>query len=407
MKKCMMSLLILVVVLSVSAPVNAENIFTSGDYSCVLNDTGVAIIKYNGDPEEGSTLVIPDRIEGRPVTEIATYAFYIKKFSAVKIPETVSTIDSQAFYVCSNLTSVNIPSSVTEIDGNPFYASSALSQIDISADHPVFEEKEGALFQKKELKLVCYPAGLREEVYAVPEDTISIGEYAFAGNTNLVEVKIPDTVTEIGENAFFRCFSLRHLEIPASVTDIMVNPFASCTALTELSVSAENPFYSIIDGALIDNRDSKLISVPIISEDGIYTVPDPVIKIGAAALIQNQGLKIIKMNSQISEIGERAFFYCSNLRKVVLPDSLERIGENAFFNCMCLKDIIIPQNVKTIDSGAFKYCEGMNLIRIYSGVEEIGENAFQGCEELIFEVESGSYAENYALENGFEVRIIP
>ena len=50
---------------------------------------------------------------------------------AFEIPSTVTTIEDDAFYECSGLTSVSIPNSVTTIGENAFYACSGLTSITI------------------------------------------------------------------------------------------------------------------------------------------------------------------------------------------------------------------------------------------------------------------------------------
>ena len=71
----------------------------------VDGDNIVKITQYNGSETD---VVIPDTIDGRPVTIIGENAFKENiQIKSVSIPDSVKTIESSAFYHCDNLSSVN------------------------------------------------------------------------------------------------------------------------------------------------------------------------------------------------------------------------------------------------------------------------------------------------------------
>ena len=58
----------------------------------------------------GVKVVIPNRIDGKPVTSIGDGAFNeCKRLKSIAIPDSITSIGSRAFYSCSALTSVTIP----------------------------------------------------------------------------------------------------------------------------------------------------------------------------------------------------------------------------------------------------------------------------------------------------------
>ena len=59
-----------------------------------------------------------------------------------------------------------------------------------------------------------------------------IGENAFDGNEEIINVTIPDSVKTIDLYAFYNCTSLETVSIPESVTSIGEGAFANCTNLT-------------------------------------------------------------------------------------------------------------------------------------------------------------------------------
>ncbi len=79
-----------------------------------------------------------------------------------------------------------------------------------------------------------------------------------------------------------------------------------------------------------------------------------------------------------SEIIYGMFAGNSSLTDVVMKN-VESIGENAFSSCTSLTEITIPKSVKTIDKTAFQ----LSRLTTIKGV-------------------TGSYAQTFANENGFE-----
>ena len=65
------------------------------------------------------------------ITEIGNYAFSGYKGTSITIPDSVTSIGSWAFSVCSGLTSVTIGNGVTSIGSYAFYGCSGLTSVTI------------------------------------------------------------------------------------------------------------------------------------------------------------------------------------------------------------------------------------------------------------------------------------
>ncbi|MBY0244161.1 MAG: leucine-rich repeat protein [Sphingobacteriaceae bacterium] len=71
---------------------------------------------------------------------------------------------------------------------------------------------------------------------SLPEGLKSLGNYAFAGCSNLSSIKIPLSVTSIGSFAFKECQQLTSIDIPSSVLSIGYASFSNCTMLQSISI---------------------------------------------------------------------------------------------------------------------------------------------------------------------------
>jgi len=133
-------------------------------------------------------LVIPEQVNGLPVTGIGSFAFFDCTFlTEIEIPYSVSVIGQHAFDACQGLTHITIPSSVTSIGKRPFSGCWSLEHIWVDKDNPNYSsDSVGVLYNKDMTRLICAP-------------TVIYGSYT-----------ICDTVTEIDSWAFSECFYLQY-----------------------------------------------------------------------------------------------------------------------------------------------------------------------------------------------------
>lgn len=183
-----------------------ENPASDFDYS--TNHESAAIKEYIG---TSKSVVIPEKIEGKPVTIIFTGAFMGKDVEKVVIPSTVTLIWDHAFSHCTSLKEVVFGDGITEIMEEGFYKCTALTE----AILPEKLEKLGyrAFSDCSSLKKVSLPKNLeqmRMEVFfncpieeLILEDGIKeFGSYASFWGATLKELAIPSSVEEIGEYSF-------------------------------------------------------------------------------------------------------------------------------------------------------------------------------------------------------------
>ena len=353
-----------------------------------------------------NTIVIPNS-----VTSIGTNAFsFCRGLTKVSIPNSVKTIGNWAFYRCTGLTTVTIGNSVTSIGNRAFYSCTSLTEVSIpnSVKTIEFRAFEGC-------------TGLK--TVTIGNSVTTIGESAFYSCTSLTEVSIPNSVTSIGSGAFEDCSGLKTVTIGNSVTTIGESAFYSCTSLTEVSIP--NSVTSIGSGAFEDCSGLKTVTIgnsvttigdgtfngctslktviwnarnvqdTFLSETWIPKPPFPdsdrltefvfgeeVEYIPAYLCYQLASLKKLVIGNSVTSIGNHAFFCCSGLTEVTIPNSVTSIGDYAFADCTGLTEITIPNAVTTIEGYAFTRCTGLKTVTIGNSVTTIEDGAFNGCTQM-------------------------
>ena len=117
---------------------------------------------------------------GNSLMSIANGSFMGTAITAITIPNTVTSIGSQAFQECSNLTSVIIPSGVTSIGNNAFTYCVSLTSVTIGSD--VTSINNGAFQNCRALTSIT-----------IPNSVTSIGDFAFMGCNSLSAITFEST----------------------------------------------------------------------------------------------------------------------------------------------------------------------------------------------------------------------
>ena len=412
----------------------------------------IGAFAFNGCQNLGS-VVLPESL-----TTLGRDAFQsCKSLRAVKIPSGVTAIPDQCFYVCSSLESVIIPEGVMSI-GSSAFASCNLKTLTLPESlttlgsdafrYNQMLEKIEIPSKVTEIPQSCFERCLSLESVTIPEGVTAIGDDAFQ-SCNLNALTLPESLEAIGSYAFFGNRSLKSVNIPAKVKTIESYAFASC-GLTDLvipegvqaignyafgwnslqnltlpstitsigeSVFYDNYYLQLIicnaatpptlgDNAF-DNDITPSIKVPLQSiaayrqavgwknfanyyggevvADGItYRIDDNGAMVAAAetSLTEANIPSVVEFEGNqylVTKINDMLFLDNTNLTVVALPESLTTLGIRTFEGCKSLKTIKIPSKVTAIPDRCFVYCSSLESVIIPEGVTTLGLYAFSNC----------------------------
>ena len=289
------------------------------------------------------------------------------------------------------------------------------------------------------------------ESISIPPSCRKIGKEAFSGCKKLKSINLSGVET-LESSAFSNCESLESVTIGSSLKELG-NAFTGCTNLKEITINNPNIIlnndfslnkcpnvekinlpkdanYVIVDGLLMDSKQTTVYYMLANSKKAEIKIPDTVNKICAGAFSSNCGVKKITNipdlknqdlafgnSSSIEEvsfrpgvkyIALRAFVNCKNLKKFTFPEGVEYVGKNQFSGCEKLESIYIPEGLANTDSYNFYYSfaectslkdvrlptdrinvdpcmfykSGLETIDIPDNFQKIGSLAFSECKNL-------------------------
>ena len=243
-----------------------EQVNPASDFAYTADGGEVTITEYIGTSEH---VLIPDTIDGLPVTALGHRAFYEKTVTTVVVPDSVTEIGDLCFsgdnYLVSltlpdglaelsygalescfrlmdfnlpkelkkisgsalqynyYLTHLTLPSSLTEIEQQNFIGLYGLQSLTLAEDNAAFklDETNGLLMTADGTRLLhCFSDIVPAEEIILTEGVKIVDPFAFHYDYDVKRIVLPEGVETIGAMAFAMCPNLTEIVIPASVTDI-------------------------------------------------------------------------------------------------------------------------------------------------------------------------------------------
>ncbi|MBR6984851.1 MAG: leucine-rich repeat protein [Ruminococcus sp.] len=197
-------------------------------------------------------VIIPSEINGCPVTGIGYGAFYNSFVTEVILPNTITRIESQAFFGCIHLSDINFPDSLRYIG---FSAFDGCAFKNLQIDLPDLVIGPRAFMRCNDLEEISINADtVDEQAFSCGSlKKVTFGDNiryihasAFGACPSLEEVKLSDSVKDIGTGAFGKikkdACGLRTVFIPPTVEIIGALPRATGIGATSgIEVKATNP----------------------------------------------------------------------------------------------------------------------------------------------------------------------
>lgn len=259
-----------------------------------------------------------------------------KQCKQVRLPKTVTYINSGAFLLCEDLCKIKIPKHVNFI-GKEAFCGTNLKRVEIPQNVIVINDR--SFFCCINLREVELPKNLKtigEEAFYdcrnlqsidIPSSVEFIGKEAFSLCLGLKTLRLPDSLKKMGSEAFAYCFDLESVTMPDSYHSDTLDAFVGCRNLKEIKVGKNNKYYVFMDGILY-NKDMTKLCLCTGGKSGNIVVPE--------------GVK---------EIAPAAFSGCTKISSITLPTTITSISRSPFGNCYNFvlrlpaskKDMVLPE----------------------------------------------------------------
>lgn len=219
-----------------------------------VENNEITIVGYT-DTTTQTQIVIPDEIDGIPVTAVADFGlFNAESLKKITIGKNIKTIGTWAMTNNQHL-----------------------QEFEVAEGNEYFTAVDGILFTKDMKTIVYYPCakGVEFSKYGDPlcrdpekDDFVAIS------------YTIPDTVETIRSKAFYKCYYIDEIVIPDSVKTIEEKAFHHCESLNALNLPKQLEF------------------------------------IGKDAFAYCKKIENVTIPSTIKQIDEYAFFFCDNMKEL-------------------------------------------------------------------------------------------
>lgn len=328
-----------------------------------------------------------------------------KSLKKIEIPDSVSIIKDGAFQECDSLSEIVIPENVVFIGNNPF------PKCKIICNSKKYVIDNNALFTLDKKLLIGYYGN--HSTFCIPETVEKIGNEAFAGNTELINITIPDSVVDIGDRAFMGV-ALNDIVLPQSLVNIGDEAFTfSCLenivipkSVKTIGDNALASFKSISFEGSVDWIGSwTWLFLPTIEKIVIpkntRTHYERILPNDLHAYLREAVVTVEELDLSVSEddmlnawTDEYGVKYSKGGKKLLwapsipykqytIKDGTEIICDMAFSHdierMMWFENVLMPNSVKWIGNSAFCWCRRLKTINFSSNLLYIGDYAFSGC----------------------------
>jgi hypothetical protein len=338
----------------------------------------------------------------------------------VKLPESLTTINTNAFKNCYKLVYVLNKSNISIYTGSTSNGYVGYYAKEIGTNTEYFTNENGFItYLYDDQKYLVSYVGTDTDVI-VPSDIYEIDMGAFYNNTNMKSVSVSSN-TILNDSVFAGCKNLEYMDtpyysnglsylfkymnssypqegqMPENLTSIRVTGndvyFSSSyfeyiyfeTLDLACSVSSFNYMFSSLlnlknvfyEGTLADWLEFSFSDAednPMYKASNFYILDEE----GEITLGHNKfsTIKELVISDDVESIGNYQF-YGFGIEKLVIPASVTSIGVGAFANCKELASVTL-NGQEEISCSMFENCSSLRSIDL-TGIKVIGNSAFANC----------------------------
>lgn len=257
----------------------------SGEKTFLVNNYSVISLGGFSDHTSLELVRLPDTL-----TEIQSRGFYnCYSLFELDLPESLKTIGRSAFQGCSRLKKIVIPANVSSIGEAAFADCINLEELKVADGNARYAIDKNCLIDKNNKILL---QGL--STGSIPDYVKALGQHCFS-NTDIQSVRIPEGIDTVPNNAFSRCAKLYSISFPSTLRVLDATCFAWC-----------------------------------------------------------QNLGMVRLNSGLKDIRTYVFDSCA-LSAVVIPSSVDNVLERSFGDMSTLRSVTFENrnNIPYIHPNAF------------------------------------------------------
>ncbi len=372
-------------------------------FSYLVEGNSITITGYG--PGATPDLVIPEQIDGKNVTKIASGAFAAaERFTSITFPATLTIIEAGAFDGCTL---------VTENGGIQYLnnwivgcSNKNITTLNVGAN--VLGIAEGVFADCTKLNDITVTNNTRFAVASNYLYNTATGTLLLAKKNLTGSLSVPSTITAIANGAFKSCFALHEITIPTSVKRVGTDAFAECHTLVRV-MNLSGLSITLPSNPGMEKKTSGSFTTTMTTTNGMvlykpnnyttyligYTGTSSVLDLtgkGVTAIYQyalcnNKIVKELTIPNTVQALGENALANCeltkatmhmqwvpyicyTQLRSLIITGVTDRyeIPSNLLAGCTTLEELEIPNDARVSRKGAFAGCTGVKVLRAPANV---------------------------------------
>lgn len=362
---------------------------------------------------------------------IGEKAFYNTILETVDIPQTVTSIGNEAFYLCpfrdfslycnGNITQINgfletdkyygyfggnstitfkgtgivpanilkdnkrfksayIEDGVTGFGVDAFY-NSEISSVRLPNDITSLQNKTfygcaqlAYIYDGENIQSIgesCFELCVSLSSFDAPKTLTTISANAFK-DSGVKSITLPEGLTGIGVSAFEGCSRLRSVDIPSTVTNIGSKAFSSCGELTSFSIYCDKNYVN----SLIDIFPVQMVGMSVTIK-GSGVVPSKILE-GFSSVTE------ITLDKDVKELSESAFEGLENLSTITLSSNITSLPKRAFYGCKFLSTVNGLDDLYSIGESCFEDCSRLKRLSYNNRLLSVESKAFKNTKLTSF-----------------------